>query len=707
MKNIVAFILFLFVFQTIHAQKIDIDNAPRNPIGFKHKKEHFFLRGDIYSSSGKIFDKKGNLVYNYGTRYYYDSNGKMIGNNYDDSFEFDSRGNIIKFQYKSGSTNNYTFNNKNLLVYQKNTYGEEKTYTYDSQDRLVKTVMNKKGVFYQERNIRYEKIGDMLVAHVQYIKENRAPGFKGTYYYLNGFLVKEKLSSGIYEYTVDVDSKRNKIDFYTANDPNDPNAKHYKTFNRYYSDSNKPSKFEFGYYIPGSKKTGKKLEAVYINNERATDIVISKGVKPEEKIVYDGLTKTYYTVANVKDKSTQKVSTRIPITNVISKGKTMISYAYNGKFINYVEGQNKVKSREFAFLGPHMVDYRVEKNVGRTYVVYNYKNKKQEAVKDMVLFTTDVNSIIYTRELTKDNFFIVVKGKHIDYKKARFEYLSNGDPVIFIEDKPLYILTGFRNAQNEEVLNGRKYNGELDQEGSKPVVNSTKTNTTTEKKSTDYDCVKGDCKEGWGRVKVNEIITDATFKNGAIDGVAYISYPNGSYYHGQYKNNRRHGIGYYKWENGNIYVGGWKDGKQHGLGYTMNKENQITTGGLFQDGKLITESTTSYREGKKNGNCTGDCADGFGKYDYGNGDVYWGFFKNKKRFGVGTYLWNNKSAFTGAYTADGKRNGYGIYTYVDRSVFKGMFINDRIDGLGVMKYNSSGNIVQGVFSNTGAKLREY
>ncbi|MEM6686385.1 MAG: MORN motif precursor, partial [Bacteroidota bacterium] len=129
MKNIAIILLTCFFYQLSFAQKIDMVNAPRNPIGFKHKKEHFFLRGDIYASAGKIFDQKGNLTFNYGTRYYYDANGRITGNNYDDSFEYDSRGNIIKFQYKSGSASEYKFNAKGLMIYEKSSYGDEKTYT--------------------------------------------------------------------------------------------------------------------------------------------------------------------------------------------------------------------------------------------------------------------------------------------------------------------------------------------------------------------------------------------------------------------------------------------------------------------------------------------------------------------------------------------------------------------------------------------------
>jgi hypothetical protein len=707
MKNIVFSILFGFICQFTIAQTIDMENAPRNPIGFKHKKEHFFLRGDIYASAGKIFDKQGNLTYNYGTRYYYDGNGKITGNNYDDRFEYDSQGNIIKFQYKSGSTTNYRFNNKNLLVYEKSSYGDEKTYTYDNRNRIIKTVIKKKGKFDQERNFTYSKKGDTLVVKMEYTYANNRKGFSGTSYYLNGFLVKEEVSSGTYRYIVKVDDKGNKVDFYDA-DKSD--AKHFETVNRYYSDANKPQKIEYGYYSISSSNS-KKTETVYVNGKRCTDIAISKGVEPNEKVVYDGLTQTYYSVKNVIPEN-HTLATKIPVTSVLQKGHPHMNYVYDGKFINYVHGYNRVKSRDFAFLGPHMIDYRIDKSLGRTYIIRNYKNIKDQNIKQIELLSSDTPSIYYTRELQKENFFIVVKGKHIDYKKARFEYLTNGDPVIFIEDKPTYVLLGFRMAGNNEVLKGKLYEGELD--GNSSSTNTTTTTTTNssvnsggQNTSSGLDCIDGDCKNGWGKVKVGNILTEATFKNSAIDGVAYITYPNGSYYHGEYKNNRRDGTGYYKWSSGNAYVGQWKDGKQEGYGYTLNSNNQVVSAGIFKDGKLVTKLDTDYLAGKRMQKCIGDCSNGFGKFTYNNGDAYLGFFKNGRRSKIGTYTWNNNSSYTGTYTSDGKRNGYGLYTYVDGSVFKGMFVNDRIDGLGIMKYKKSGNVVRGVFNNKGSKVKDY
>ena len=403
------------------------------------------------------------------------------------------------------------------------------------------------------------------------------------------------------------------------------------------------------------------------------------------------------------------LDTRIPVKNMLMSGQPYMNYVYDGKFKNYVHGYNKAKSRDFAFLGPHMIDYRIDKTFGRTYIIKDCKNKKGQNVKKMELLTTDENSIVYIRELDKENFFIVVKGKHIDYKKARFEYLNNGDPLIFIDNKPEYVLNGFRMAQNNEVLFGKPYNGELDKQSKNSYSsgNSDSSDISSTSNSTGLECVEGNCENGWAKIRVGDIETLATFKNSAIDGVAYISYPQDSYYHGQYKNNSRHGTGHYKWSSGNTYVGEWKDGKQNGYGYLINSKGDIIAAGLYRDGKLSMDLASDYKAGTSNGRCIGKCSDGFGKIIYDNGDEYLGFFKNGNRAYIGFYKWSNKSSFIGKWTTDGIRNGYGMYTYVDGSVFKGIFVNDKIDGLGTMLYKSSGNTVKGVFNNKGTKIRDY
>jgi hypothetical protein len=709
MKNLLSLIFLATFSLSISGQSFDFVNAPVNPLGFKHKKEHFFLKGDIYASDGKIFDKNGNLIYNFGTRYYYDNSGRITGNNYDDEFEYDSRGNIIRYKYKSGSEYNYQFNTQNLLVYEKNTYGDEKTYKYDSKNRVTEMVYKKKGVLDQTRYYSYNKAGNTLIVTTQYIYADGKAGYTNKIHYRNGYTVKEELASDVYDYVVETDSKGNKSKFYTAGKEN---PRVFETFNRYYSDTNKPMNIEFGYYYMSSNlKKGKILPAVYINGKHAKDIEISKGMKPNEKVIYDGLTETYYSVPNVIE-ANHTIDTRIPVTKVLSKGLPYINYAYDGKFINYIHGQNRVKSREFSFIGPHMIDYRVDKSSGITYIIDNYKNIKHKEIKPIRVFTTDTASIVYNRNLENETFFIVVKGKHIDYKKARFEYLKNGDPVIFINDKPTYVLSGFDAAREGKVFKGKHYNNELNtatNNNTSTQITSTSNNTNpVNSSSSGYQCIEGDCKNGWGKIKLPESETESTFSNGSLNGVTYISYTNGGSYHGEYNDNRREGTGFYYWSSsGNTYIGQWKNGKQDGYGYVVDKYGSINSIGKYLNGELVKNLGTDYKANKVSGSCVGDCSNGFGKYTYSNGDIYIGFFNNSYRAHIGTYYWINNSTYTGAYSTNGKRNGYGKYTYVDTSVFKGYFVDDKIDGLGKMKYAKSGNVVNGVFNNNGAKVKDY
>lgn len=59
--------------------------------------------------------------------------------------------------------------------------------------------------------------------------------------------------------------------------------------------------------------------------------------------------------------------------------------------------------------------------------------------------------------------------------------------------------------------------------------------------------------------------------------------------------------------------------------------------------------------GCKSGNCT----DGFGKYQYTNG-YYEGFFKNKLKEGYGKYVWNKSGTYIGQWKDD-RMNGVGVY----------------------------------------------
>lgn len=81
-----------------------------------------------------------------------------------------------------------------------------------------------------------------------------------------------------------MDKKGNKIDFY---DINKTDAKHFKTYNRYYDEINSNDIIEFGFYKASPSAVPK--ASMYIKGERMPDINWTKGVHPDELIAYDGL----------------------------------------------------------------------------------------------------------------------------------------------------------------------------------------------------------------------------------------------------------------------------------------------------------------------------------------------------------------------------------------------------------------------------------
>ena len=114
------FLLLLFGNLLGFAQKVDWVNAPMNPIAFEYKKEHFNLKGDVYSYGKRVFSEKGNLIYektsSNGVHYLY-KNGLLYANSEGRLYEFNSQGYLTKLTYASLGiqTINYTYNAKGFV----------------------------------------------------------------------------------------------------------------------------------------------------------------------------------------------------------------------------------------------------------------------------------------------------------------------------------------------------------------------------------------------------------------------------------------------------------------------------------------------------------------------------------------------------------------------------------------------------------------
>ncbi|MBQ7226600.1 MAG: AAA family ATPase [Clostridia bacterium] len=113
--------------------------------------------------------------------------------------------------------------------------------------------------------------------------------------------------------------------------------------------------------------------------------------------------------------------------------------------------------------------------------------------------------------------------------------------------------------------------------------------------------------------------------------------------------------------------------------------------------KSATERTFTNKSGNGNDTYKGGYLngkiDGFGVYNWVEGDRYEGMWKSGERTGLGIYHYTSGNMYEGQFT-DGKINGKGVFTYKDGDVYKGEFYPDDVTSYGVYYYKS-GNKYEG------------
>jgi hypothetical protein len=98
---------------------------------------------------------------------------------------------------------------------------------------------------------------------------------------------------------------------------------------------------------------------------------------------------------------------------------------------------------------------------------------------------------------------------------------------------------------------------------------------------------------------------------------------------------------------------------------------------------------------KTTGCVSGDCNNGWGKWNYNNG-FYTGFWENGKKSGYGMYNWSKAGKYIGWWKY-GEMNGHGIYFYNEKDEMIGEFKNGKLNGYGESYYN--GKWSQGIFKD--------
>ena len=161
--------------------------------GFKEWRE--------FNSFGKLQHSKntaGDEVW-----YTYDSNGNALsyttnlGDLFSCSFKYDSNGNLILKEFSSGSVVTYEYNDKKLLIHEKDTQGMERWYGYNSAGRKTK---EKRKLLNDTSTITfsYDKNGNLVLKKQKIGKKKIVEKFeynsagKQTKHFVNGRLKNER-----------------------------------------------------------------------------------------------------------------------------------------------------------------------------------------------------------------------------------------------------------------------------------------------------------------------------------------------------------------------------------------------------------------------------------------------------------------------------------------------------------------------------------
>ncbi len=99
----------------------------------------------------------------------------------------------------------------------------------------------------------------------------------------------------------------------------------------------------------------------------------------------------------------------------------------------------------------------------------------------------------------------------------------------------------------------------------------------------------------------------------------------------------------------------------------------------------VPENNRDISPKKTTGCVSGDCNNGWGKWNYDNG-FYTGFWENGKKSGYGMYNWSKAGKYIGWWKY-GEMNGYGVYFYNEKDEMIGEFKNGKLNGYGTNLYN--------------------
>ncbi|PVD19092.1 hypothetical protein C0Q70_21651 [Pomacea canaliculata] len=156
--------------------------------------------------------------------------------------------------------------------------------------------------------------------------------------------------------------------------------------------------------------------------------------------------------------------------------------------------------------------------------------------------------------------------------------------------------------------------------------------------------------------------TSTTFQSSIGSSLSEVKYKSGANFSGHVQNYKKIGSGTFTWPDGSFYVGEYVDNYRHGNGLQQWADGTLYTGCFVKD----------FRHGE-------------GAIKWSNGETYEGTFFKDRRHGKGKYTWPDNSSYIGSFYID-KKEGYGTFYFPDGKRFEGLYKDDEREGPGIFTY---------------------
>ncbi len=162
-------------------------------------------------------------------------------------------------------------------------------------------------------------------------------------------------------------------------------------------------------------------------------------------------------------------------------------------------------------------------------------------------------------------------------------------------------------------------------------------------------------------------------------GKGYYTFPNRAEYTGDFKEDVPEGTGQLELPNGDSYEGQWEAGEMSGFGiYRFYNEKLDKFKGMY-------EGEFSYSK-----------FNGLGKMVYPSSSVFYGYWQDGLKEGLGEYIGLNGETIMGRWEHDMLVEG--VCTFADGSKYIGHFENSKFNGFGTFIL-PDGTIRQGIWKN--------